>query len=403
MTRDEIEIRDSVNRGGGEGEDSRAVRGIPNALLRAYLEASYSEVVGKGPSALKREPIEVQRTLFRGIGRGKGALEEKYAREWGLVAGVDEVGRGPLAGPVVAAAVILPPDHKIRGIADSKELTHEKRVELAEKIKARAIAWGVGVVSVEEIDRINILKASLKAMEIAVAGLATQPGGLLIDGIFKIPGHPLPQQPVIKGDSRCRCIGAASILAKVHRDAMMVELDALHPGYGFAEHKGYSCPSHRAALRTLGPSPVHRRSFDGVVPRDENQDVLDFEAASQAHLVKGETAEARAAAYLESNGWDIVEQNYRCKAGELDVVASKADVLAFVEVKMREKDGAFSPLDNMTPKKVRKIVNAARRWLVENEDDIDGLYPRFDVITIVGAGEGAKVEHLEGAFEAPDG
>jgi len=356
--------------------------------------------VGKQPSALKREPIEAQRALFRGIGRGKGALEEKYGAMWGLVAGVDEVGRGPLAGPVVAAAVILPPDHKIRGIADSKELSPEKREELAAKIREKAVAWGIGVVDVEEIDRINILNASLKAMEIAVGALAKRPGGLLIDGVFKIPGLALPQQPVIKGDSRCR-----SILAKVHRDAIMVALDARHPGYGFAEHKGYSCPSHRKAIATLGPSPAHRKSFAGVLPpgADEDQEVLDFEAATRANLDKGDGGEARAARFLVEAGWEVVETNYTCKTGEIDLIVRKDDVLAFVEVKMRETDDGFTPLDEMTHAKVRKIAKAARHWLVENEDEVEGLAPRFDVVTIVGSGAAARIEHLEGAFEAPGG
>lgn len=218
----------------------------------------------------RREPREAQRGLFKGLGRGKDALERHLAAAWGgPPAGVDEAGRGPLAGPVVAAAVILPPGPPIRGITDSKALTAAKREELDAVIREKAVAFAIGVVEADEIDRVNILNAALKAMSLAVEGLAARPSGLLVDGVFRIPGLGLPQQPVVKGDLRCRCIGAASILAKVWRDRRMCELDALHPGYGFAEHKGYPCASHRAAIRALGPSPVHRRSFGGVLPEAE--------------------------------------------------------------------------------------------------------------------------------------
>lgn len=239
-----------------------------------------------------------QRELFRGIGRGKDALELRFAEKWGgMLAGVDEVGRGPLAGPVVAAAVILPADHKIKGITDSKALDAEKREELDARIRERALAFGVGVVEPEEIDRINILNAALKAMRFAVEQLATRPAGLLIDGVFRIPGVTLPQQPVVKGDLRCRCIGAASILAKVWRDRTMAELDAKYPGYGFADHKGYPCDSHRKAIRALGPSPVHRRSFFGVLPESERAERSGQPAlfASEAMPAAGGAGEAGAA------------------------------------------------------------------------------------------------------------
>ena len=221
----------------------------------------------ESPPRNRREPTAAQRDLFKGLGRGKDALEQRLSDKWGgALAGVDEVGRGPLAGPVVAAAVILPADHGIRGITDSKEIDAEKRDALDAIIRKKAVTFGIGVVEPEEIDRINILNASLKAMALAVAQLDPAPKGLLVDGVFRIPGVELPQQPVIKGDLRCRCIGAASILAKVHRDRVMIELDGRHPGYGFASHKGYPCASHRKAIRSLGPSPVHRRSFFGVLP-----------------------------------------------------------------------------------------------------------------------------------------
>jgi ribonuclease HII len=220
-------------------------------------------------------------------------LEEKgYARGLKHVAGLDEVGRGPWAGPVVAAAVIYP------DIRDSKLLTAKKREELALWIKQEAVAWALGIVGPEEIDRINILRASLLAMSVAVARLRPMPELLLIDGQYKIPlnffeatgerreaegemedsaREPVPsraarftpqacpkQRAIIKGDLVCHSIAAASIVAKVARDQLMVELDDLYPEYGFRQHKGYGSHAHAEALRRLGPCPIHRRSFSPV-------------------------------------------------------------------------------------------------------------------------------------------
>lgn len=179
------------------------------------------------------------------------------------LAGVDEVGRGPLAGDVVAAAVILDPARPIEGLRDSKRLTHERREALAGQIRERAMAWCVARASVEEIDRINILQASLLAMSRAVEGLQPQPEFVLVDG-NRLPRWRYRAEAVVKGDDRVPAIAAASILAKVQRDRELVELDAQYPGYGFAAHKGYPTKVHLEALQTLGITPVHRRSFGPV-------------------------------------------------------------------------------------------------------------------------------------------
>lgn len=179
------------------------------------------------------------------------------------VAGVDEVGRGPLAGPVCAAAVILHPDRPIRGLRDSKLLTAEAREELAELVRTRALAWAVAWADHEEIDRINILQASLLAMARAVAALSVEPHEVQVDG-NQIPPVRLPVTAIIGGDSKVKAIGAASILAKVERDAAMVRLHALYPQYGFDEHKGYSTPQHLDALQRHGACAIHRRSFAPV-------------------------------------------------------------------------------------------------------------------------------------------
>jgi ribonuclease HII len=179
------------------------------------------------------------------------------------VAGVDEVGMGPLAGPVVAAAVVFPPDFELDGICDSKVLRAPVRERLDVEIRRRAIAVGVAVVEPEEIDRINIYRAGLTACRRAVEALGVVPDFVLVDG-REIPALPMPQSAYPKGDSFVCSIAAASIVAKVHRDAIMRELDGRYPGYGFARHMGYSTAAHFAAIRERGPSPVHRRSFAPV-------------------------------------------------------------------------------------------------------------------------------------------
>jgi len=183
--------------------------------------------------------------------------------EPGLVAGVDEVGRGPLAGPVAAAAVILDPSSPIDGLADSKRLSPRRRQAVADLIRERAKAWALGRAEVEEIDRLNILHASLLAMRRAVEALPVVPAKVLVDG-NRCPVLACPSEAVVRGDARVACISAASILAKVARDAEMVELDRSYPGYGLAIHKGYPTALHLEALSRLGPSPIHRRSFGPV-------------------------------------------------------------------------------------------------------------------------------------------
>jgi len=180
------------------------------------------------------------------------------------VAGADEVGVGAMAGPVVAAAALFAPEVFIRGVHDSKQLAPEKREELYPQIVSRALAIGVGLAQVEEVDRLNIYWATMEAMRRALAALATQPAHVLVDG-RTIPGLELPQTRIVGGDRKSFCIAAASIIAKVTRDRMMVEYDALYPGYELAEHKGYCTPEHMALLDRLGPSPIHRRSFSPVI------------------------------------------------------------------------------------------------------------------------------------------
>ncbi len=180
-----------------------------------------------------------------------------------LIAGVDEVGRGPLAGPVVAAAVILDKNKQINGLVDSKKLSHNKRVMLAEEIKIKAIDWSLGMAEVDEIDQINIFHASLLAMKRAIETLTVKPEQVLVDGKF-IPDVIYKSTAIVKGDSLVPAISAASIIAKVARDMEMMELEDAYPGYGFSSHKGYPTKQHIASLEKLGVTDIHRRSFAPV-------------------------------------------------------------------------------------------------------------------------------------------
>jgi ribonuclease HII len=218
--------------------------------------------------------------------RCEATLErELRARGFAAVAGVDEVGRGALFGPVVAAAVILCPERPIRGLNDSKVLEPERREVLAERVRERAVAFAVAAVDAAVIDYINIYQASRAAMRLAVSRLEPQPDFLLVDAVPI--DLPLPQRALIQGDARCHAIAAASIIAKVWRDALMRVWDAVFPEYGLASHKGYSTPEHCRALERYGPSPLHRMSFEPVrahsrFPIDYNPQMELFDTAGAA-------------------------------------------------------------------------------------------------------------------------
>ena len=218
--------------------------------------------------------------------RCEATLErELRARGFRAVAGVDEVGRGALFGPVVAAAVILDPDRPIRGLNDSKLLDAERREVLAERIRERAVAWAIAATDAATIDAINIYEASRVAMRAAVERLKPAPDFLLVDAVsIELP---LPQRALIHGDARCTAIAAASIIAKVYRDACMKAWDAVFPEYGLAEHKGYATPDHSAALKEHGPTPLHRLSFEPVraralFPVDDDPQLDLFETVGAA-------------------------------------------------------------------------------------------------------------------------
>jgi ribonuclease HII len=215
----------------------------------------------------------------RWIERLQKSARRHGAEDHATLAGVDEAGRGPLAGPVVVSAVILDPQKPIVGLADSKVLCENDRNELAALIRARALAFSVVAVDVEEIDRYNIFWATMLGMERALEALALAPAYALVDGNHLPKSMPCRGRAVVDGDAKEPAISAASILAKTVRDRLMCELDAIHPGYGFARHKGYSTPEHFDALERLGPCPIHRRSFAPVHAKYAMGDLFESAAA----------------------------------------------------------------------------------------------------------------------------
>ena len=234
---------------------------LPNGTLEALREDGRAGAKALLEQLLARRAAEQSETrrLYRLLQHER----ELWAEGKTLIAGVDEAGMAPLAGPVVAAAAILPRDFRPRGLDDSKKLDAETRERLAVEIKASALAWAVGLASVEEIDRLNVYHAGLLAMHRAVVGLSPAAETLLVDA-RKVPGVEIPQRGIIHGDELSLSIAAASVIAKTHRDGLLDELDGRHPGYGFRQHKGYPTPVHLEALRRLGPCEIHRRSFEPV-------------------------------------------------------------------------------------------------------------------------------------------
>jgi ribonuclease HII len=232
--------------------ECRPFSALPEASGQAIFEAAL----------MQRKLIEVLPVDMR------RHEKEVYRRGFGFISGIDEVGRGPLAGPVVAAAVVLPRSIRLPGITDSKRLTPQQREDFDAKIRSRALAIGVGVVDNTEIDRINILQATFQAMIAAVGQLEREPDFLLIDGPYQLP-LPIEQKGITQGDCLSVSIAAASIIAKVYRDRLMCRFHEEFPQYGFDSHKGYATARHCEAIRRHGPCPLHRMTFNGVLPDTE--------------------------------------------------------------------------------------------------------------------------------------
>lgn len=248
MSKSIIQIRQELEQASKEQRKSLldAYQSDPRKGVQNLIEKYHKKEL-----ALQKEMLRLEQMHF---------FEKKYGAEYSLICGIDEAGRGPLAGPVVAGACILPPDATILYLNDSKKLSEQKREQLYDEICEKAITYSVGIVSPQRIDQINILQATYEAMRQAIANLSVKPELLLNDAVM-IPGVDIKQVPIIKGDAKSISIGAASIMAKVYRDHMMEEYDKVFPGYDFASNKGYGSKEHIEALHRLGPCPIHRCSF----------------------------------------------------------------------------------------------------------------------------------------------
>lgn len=309
----------------------------------------------------------------------------------GTVAGIDEAGRGPLAGPVVAAAVVFDPAAEmIEGVRDSKKLTARRREKLYDIIESRAAAIGIGVVEPAEIDRLNILRANHKAMRQALGRLKRKVDHILVDG-RGLPDKIYPQTAIVGGDRICYSIAAASIVAKVYRDRMMTELEAVFPGYGFARHKGYGTQQHRDAIRKLGPCPIHRKSFGGVA-----EHVTDLEKTKNARLL-GKQGEDQAAYYLYNRGFRILQRNFHVGVyGEIDIIARKDGQLCFVEVKTQRRKIFGPPESWVDERKMEQLGLLAEAYLAQHPEL--ELNCRFDVVGVSLDSHGWRIRHIEDAF-----
>ena len=292
-----------------------------------------------------------------------------------FLAGIDEAGRGPLAGPVVSAAVILPQDIELPGVKDSKKISEKKREILYDDIQDRALCVGVGWADVAEIDEKNILQATYQSMRQAVGNLRITPEILLVDGRKADIKH-FQQESIINGDQKSLSIAAASIIAKVTRDRMMRQFDIVFPEYGFAKHKGYGTKQHIEAIQKSKATPIHRKSFNPVSHHLPNMAYL------QRNRLLGKLGEQLAACKMIRIGHEMVEMNYNVpKVGELDIISKDSDMLVFTEVKTQTGgQGWGEPRWQITEKKRDRIMNAVQHYMDNNELDCDF---RFDVAEVI--------------------
>ena len=308
-----------------------------------------------------------------------------------LIAGIDEAGRGPLAGPVVAAAVILDPERPIEGLADSKRLTARRREALYQNIFDRAPAVGIGESQRAEIDRRNIFQATVAAMQRAVDALDPRPEHLLIDGKHIHLDHP-SQETIVDGDQTVPAISAASIVAKVYRDRLMAEYHKVYPEYGFDRHKGYGTKAHLQALAEHGACPIHRQSFRPVRPH------LPQWRQLKDRQTLGRLGERLAATYLIENGYTIRDLNYRAPhLGELDIVALRGAATVICEVKTGVPGDWGEPEARVGVKKRDRIMAAAQHYCAEK-----GIASevRFDVISVKFTRAGPNISHQPDSIRA---
>ena len=320
------------------------------------------------------------------------ANEEALWRQGKIhVAGIDEAGRGPLAGPVVAAAVVFGPGSEmIDQVRDSKQLSAKMRERLYDEIRGKAAAVGLGIVGPEEIDRINILQATYKAMRQAVGRLGVKAEHLLVDG-RPMPDKLYPQTAIVGGDQSCYSIAAASIIAKVFRDRLMLEYAQVLPGYGFEKHKGYGTRVHLEALQKLKASPIHRYSFQPVRENLPNYDRIE----NRRDL--GRMGEDQVACYLHNKGYKILERNFHLGAyGELDIIVLKDDQLSFVEVKTQRRKVFGEPETWVDERKSQQLAMIAEGYLARHPElDVNC---HFDVAGVKIEGDRIRIKYIRDAF-----
>ena len=349
-------------------EDSR--KGVQTALV------SFRKKYEKHQQELAR--LEEILTYERGL----------WEAGYDLVAGIDEVGRGPLAGPVVAAAVILPKECKIEGVNDSKKLSAKKREELYDIILEKAVSYGIGVVSNERIDEINILQATYEAMREALSQLKPKAEYILADAVT-IPMVSTPQRGIVKGDAKSMSIGAASIVAKVYRDRMMEAYEEVYPGYGFASNKGYGAAEHIEGIRKQGITPIHRKTFvKNFLPQD-----------GDTATDKGHRGEVLAAKQMEKMGYEILERNFHALKGEIDIIAKKDNVIVFTEVKYRKNEEMGTPAEAVNHWKQQHIIRAAKAYIAQKCLMEMGYDFRFDVAEVLTSEGKTYFRYTEDAFQ----
>lgn len=318
-------------------------------------------------------------------------FEYDRAEGCSLLCGVDEAGRGPLAGDLYAAAVILPTDCMIDGLNDSKKLTEKKRDELFDVITATAVAYSVGIATIEEIERLNILQATMLAMKRAVDGLSVNPKLVLVDG-NRNPHLDVHSRCVVKGDATSAAIAAASIIAKVSRDRYMDRLAEAYPQYQFDKHKGYGTQLHYQMLDEHGVSAVHRPSFLKKY----------LSGALQPAQQRGIAGERAVTDYLLTHGYEIIDRNVSYTCGEIDIVARPigSEIIAVVEVKARQHGQPMTAKEAVTPSKQKKLIKTAALYLMKR-----GITAkvRFDVAEVYFKGNTiTDINYIENAFSGDD-
>lgn len=289
-------------------------------------------------------------------------FDGEYRARYGSIAGLDEAGRGPLAGPLVAAAVILPPDFQHPHLNDSKKLTDRRRRELFPVIKKAALAYSTGVVTSSEIDANRMSWAVRTSFRRAMEPVSKRADVFLIDG-NSVSGLEYPCLFIVKGDSKSLSIAAASVVAKVTRDDMMVEADGKYPGYGFRDHKGYGTAEHLNSLKSRGPTAIHRMSFEPLKSMYSTGQLTLFPLEPRN---PGKAAELRAAEHYERMGYRVAARNWRCPAGEIDLIIEKEGSVVFVEVKSAFTGMESRALKRVNHRKISRISQAGAVWISEN-------------------------------------